>query len=87
MARIQHKSAETNVFMLRQSFQHGASLRKNFCRNKENLCHDITFRIHNKEQQNLCRNKQNIREVNFLSQQEIKEQHKRNGDKEIHAAT
>ena len=54
-------------------------------------CRNITFRIHNKEQQNLCRNKdylcrdkQNIREVNSLSQQEIKEQHKRNGDKEIH---
>ena len=41
-------------------------------------CHDITFRIHNKEQQNLCRDKdyfyhdkQNMREVNSLSRQEI----------------
>ena len=50
-------------------------------------CRDITFRIHNKEQQNLSRDKQNIREVNSLSRQEIKEQHKRNDDKEIHAAT
>ena len=50
-------------------------------------CRDITVRIHNKEQQNLSRDKQNIREVNSLSRQEIKEQHKRNDDKEIHAAT
>ena len=37
MARIQQKSTETSVFMLRQSFQHEASSRKNFYRNKENL--------------------------------------------------
>ena len=36
MERIQHKLVETSVFMLRQNFQHGASSRKNFCRNKEN---------------------------------------------------
>ena len=57
-------------------------------------CRDITLRIHNKEQQNICRDKdyfcrdkQNMREVNSLLRQEIEEQHKRNGDKEIHVAT
>ena len=33
------------------------------------------------------RDKQNMREVNSPSRQEIEEQHKRNGDKEIHVAT
>ena len=57
-------------------------------------CRDITFKIHNKEEQNLCcdkdylcREKKNMREVNFMLRQEIEEQHKRNGDKEIHIAT
>ena len=56
--------------------------------------HDITFRIHNQEQQNLCRDKdylchdkQNMKEVNSMSQQEVEEQNKRSGDKEIHVAT
>ena len=87
MERIQHKSVEISGFMLSQSFQHGASSRKN-------LCHNISFRIHNKEQQNLCRNKdyfcrdeQNMRAVNSLWRQEIEGQHKRNGDKEIHVAS
>ena len=34
-----------------------------------------------------CRNKQNMREVNSLSRQEVEEQYKRNGDKEIHVTT
>ena len=36
MEIIQHKLAETSVFILRQIFQHGVSSRKNFCHNKEN---------------------------------------------------
>ena len=42
-------------------------------------CRDITFRIHNKEQQNLCRDKdyfcrdkQNIREVNLCHDKKLK---------------
>ena len=65
-----------------------------FLSQQRKSCCDITFKIHNKEQQNLCRgedyfcrDKQNIREVNSLSRQEIKEQHRTNDDKEIHAAT
>ena len=53
-------------------------------------CRDITFRIHNQKQQNLCRDKdyfcrdkQNMKEVNSLSQQEAKEQHKKNGNKKV----
>ena len=56
--------------------------------------HDITFRIQNQEQQNLCRekdylcrDKQSMKEVNSMSQQEVEEQNKRSGDKEIHVAT
>ena len=84
MARIQHKSTETSVLMLRQSFQHQANSRKIFCR-------DITFRVHNKEQQHLgrdkdcfCRDKQNMREVNSMSGHEVEKQHKKNDDKEVH---
>ena len=60
--------------------------RKSYC--------DITFRIHNQEQQKFyhdkdyfCSDKQNMKEVNSLSRQGFEEQHKRNGDKEIHVAT
>ena len=80
LLKLQHKSIETSVFMLQQSFQHQANSRKNYCR-------DITIRIHNQEQQNLCRNKQNMKEVNSLSLQEVEEQHKKNGDKEIIVVT
>ena len=34
-----------------------------------------------------CRDKKNMREVNSLSRQEVEEQYKRNGDKEIHVVT
>ena len=46
-------------------------------------CCDITFRIHNQEQQSLCRDKQNMKEVNSLSRQEAEEKDKKNGDKEV----
>ena len=42
------------------------------------LCHDKDY---------FCYDKQNMREVNSLSRQEVEEQYKRNGDKEIHVAT
>ena len=57
-------------------------------------CRDITFKIHNYEQQNLCRDKdyfyrdkQNMKEVNSLSRQGVEEQHKKNDDKETHVVT
>ena len=57
-------------------------------------CCDITFRIHNQEQQNLyrdkdylCRDNQNMKEVNSLSRQEAEEQYKKDGDKEILVVT
>ena len=57
-------------------------------------CRDITFRIHNQEQQNLYHDKdyfyrdnQNMKEVNSLLQQEAEEQHKKDGDKEILVVT
>ena len=45
-----HKSVAAIVVLLRQSFQHGTNPRKHFC------C-DITFRVHNKEQQNFVMTK------------------------------
>ena len=69
------------VFMLRQSFHHQANSRKSY--------RNITVRIHNQGQHNLCREKdyfyrdrQNVKEVNFLSRQDVEEQHKKNGNKE-----
>ena len=60
---------------------------------KKSNC-DITFKIHNQEQQNFyrdedyfCHDKQNMKEVNSLSQQEAEEQHKKNSDKEILVTT
>ena len=74
--------------MLRQSFQHQANSRKNYCRN-------ITVKIHNQEQHNLYhdkdylfRDKQKMKEVNSLLRQDVEKQHKKkNGDKEILVAT
>ena len=82
----QNKSAKTSIFMLRQSFHHQANSRKS--------CRNITFRIHNQGQHNLCRDKdyfyrdrQNMKEVNSMSRQDVEEQHKKNGNKEILVAT
>ena len=94
MERIQHKSAKISVFMLQQSFQYrNNSRKKSLSRQRKSYC-DITFRVHKKDQQNIwrgkevfCRDNQNMREVNSMSRQEVEKQHKRNGDKEIHAAT
>ena len=81
-------------FYVATKFSAWSHLKEEFLSQQKKSCRDITFIIHNKEQQNLCRDedylcrdKQNMREVNSLSRQKIEEQHKRNSDKEIHVTT
>ena len=81
-------------FYVAAKFSEPSQLKKEFLLQQRKLCRNITFRIHNQEQQNLCRdkdylcrNKQNMKEVNSLSRQGAEEQNKRSGDKEIHVAT
>ena len=81
ISKRQNKPAKTSVLMLPQSFHHKANSRKS--------CRNITVRIQNQGQHNLCRDKdyfcrdrQNKKEVNSLSRQDVKEQHKKNGNKE-----
>ena len=57
-------------------------------------CRNVTVIIYNQGQHNLYRNKdyfngdkQNIKEVNSLSQQDVEEEHKKNGNNEIVVAT
>ena len=71
-----------------------SQLKEEYLSQQRKSCHDIRFRIHNKKQENryrdkdyFCRDKQNMKEVNSLSRQEVEEQNKRSGDKEIHVMT
>ena len=70
-------------FYVTTKFLASSQLKEELWLQQRKSCHDITFRIHNQEQQNLCRNKdyfchdnQNMKEVNSLSRQEVEEQHK-----------
>ena len=82
------------MFYVTTKFSESSQLKEELLSQQRKSCRDITFKIHNQEQQNLCRDKdyfcrdkKNIKEVNSLSRQEDEEQHKKNGDKEILVVT
>ena len=82
------------VFLCCDKVSASSQLKEELLSQQRKSRRDITFRIHNQEQQNLCRDKdyfcrdkQNMKEVNSPSRQEVEEQHKKNGDKEILVAT
>ena len=75
-------------------FLASSHLKEELLSQQRKSCRDITFIIHNQEEQNLFRGKdyfrhdnQNMEEVNSLSRQEAEEQHKNDGDKEILVVT
>ena len=75
-------------------FLASSKLKEELLSQQRKSCRDITFRIHNQEQQNICRDKdyfccdkQNMKEVNSLLRQEAEEQHQKNDDKENFVAT
>ena len=81
-------------FYVATKFLASNQLKEELLSQQRKSCHNITFRIHNQEQQSLyhdkdylCHDKQNVKELNSLLRQEAKEQQKKNGDKEILVAT
>ena len=90
MARIQHKSAETSVFLCCDKvFSIKSTKGRIPIATKKILSRHY---IHNSQQRAtkiyrdkdyFCCDTQNMKEVNFLSQQEVEEQNKKSGDKEI----
>ena len=94
IAQITTQANRDKCFYVAIKFLAPIQLKEELLSQQKKSYRDITFRIHNQEQQNLCRDKdyfshdkQNMNEVNSLSQQEAEELHKKYGDKEILVAT
>ena len=83
IAQITTQVNRDKCFYVSTKFSTSSQLKEELLSQQIKSCRDITFRIHNQEQQDLCRDKQNMKEVNSLSQQEAKEWRQRNSCCEI----